>query len=64
MAQIPYPHLQLSLSSSLSASGEPIQTLTRNGRVGRVEHNARLTKSLVSAIKIWMRICRPVLPAE
>jgi hypothetical protein len=64
IAQIPYPHLQLNECSSLSASGEPSQTLTRNGSWGRVEHNARLARSLVSAMKIWIRICRPVLPAE
>lgn len=63
MAHIPYPHRQLSSGPTASASGPPHHVVNRYGKSGREEKSARLSKEVVSAMKIWVKMIRPVEPA-
>jgi hypothetical protein len=56
MHHIPYPHLQVVVFRISFPIIDPIHTVTRNGKSGKVDHKARLRRSLVSAMKTCCRI--------
>jgi hypothetical protein len=64
IVHIPYPHLQVVVFKIAFPMIEPIHTVIKNGISGKLDHRARLSRSLVSAINICCRIWSPVEPAE
>jgi hypothetical protein len=64
MAQIPYPQRHEIVFIMLLPISGPAQTVHRNGMSKSVENKARLSKSDVSATKIWVSIWMPLKPAD
>lgn len=56
MHHIPYPHLQVAVARISFPIIDPIYTMMRNRRSGKVDHKAQLRRSLVSAMKTCCRI--------